>query len=126
LKQFRNLLTYKSFRVLDTIILRAKVNSRAATTGFLTLPNNPQQGANESFNFFRASIAGDVVHLEGLELNLRIPIPSTPTGPQVEYRNVQLKTDVDIKAGQKVAIGKASIDPAGDAIILVVSAKVVD
>lgn len=126
LKQFRNLLNYKSFRVVDTIILRAKVNSRAQTNGFLNLPNNTQQSANEEFDFFRATIIGDVIHLEGLQLNLKIPVPVTPTGPQVEYRNVQLKTDVDIKAGQKVAIGKASIDPAGDAIILVVSAKVVD
>jgi len=126
LKQFRNLLNYKSFRVVDTIILRAKENSVAQTSGFLNLPNNTQQGTNEDFAFDRATITSDAIHIKNLRLNLRIPTPIANGGTQWEYRNIHLQTDVDIKAGQKVAIGKASIDPAGDAIILVVSAKVVD
>src|SRR5581483_2890827 len=98
------------------------------TSGFLNLPNNTPQATNEVFSFYKAIVSGDVVRLTNLELSLKIPMsfPAGTTGVQWENRNVLLKTDVDIKAGQKVAIGKASIDPAGDAIILVVSAKVVD
>jgi hypothetical protein len=125
LKQFRNLLNYKSFRVVDTIILRTREANVAATSGFFNLPNDTH-GASEDFSLERATIAGDVIHLKNLKLRLGIPTPVSPGAPQFEYRNIHLQTDVDIKAGQKVAIGKASIDPAGDAIILVVSAKVVD
>jgi hypothetical protein len=40
--------------------------------------------------------------------------------------DVHISTDADVKAGQKVAIGKASVDANGDALILVVSANVVN
>jgi hypothetical protein len=133
LKQFRNLLTYKSFRVLDTLILRLKENSRGETGGFLALPNVPPPGASEGFVIERASISGDVVHLKSLRLRVSVPTPavaapSNNAQPNVAFvpRDVSLSTDVDIKTGQKVAIGKASVNPAGDALILVVSAKVVD
>jgi hypothetical protein len=124
LKQFRSLLNYKSFRVLDTIILRAKENSQAHSGGFLALPNVPAPGATVGFRVGRATITDDVVHLK--DLNLGVEVPTTTNKGEVVNRGISLGTDADVRVGQKVAIGKASVDTAGDALILVVSANVVN
>jgi hypothetical protein len=124
LKQFRSLLNYKSFRVLDTIILRAKENSPAHTGGFLALPNTQPPGASMGFSIGRATVTEDVVHLKDLKFSAQVP---TTTGKgDITYRDVSFGTDADVKIGQKVAIGKASVDAGGNALILVISANVVN
>jgi len=124
LKQFRNLLNYKSFRVLDTVILRGKENSPMSTGGFLALPNAP--GATDDFFVQKPSVHDDVVRLK--ELNLRVHIPTTRLNDkgQVITSTVAVATDAEVKIGQKVAIGKASVNAVGDALILVISANVVN
>ena len=124
LKQFRNLLTYKSFHVLDTILLRAKENSEANSEGFLPMPNVPAPGATAKFRVARTTITDDVVHLKGLVLYVMVPV-ATAKG-QFTNQPISISTDADMKAGQKVAIGKASVDTNGAALILVVSANVVN
>ena len=124
LKQFRSLLNYKSFRVLDTIIMRAKENSMAHSDGFLALPNVQPPGATAGFRVGRATITDDVVHLK--DLNLTVTVPTATSKGEITNRGISLGTDADVKVGQKVAIGKASVDAAGNALILVVSANVVN
>jgi hypothetical protein len=123
LKQFRSLLNYKSFRVLDTIILRGRENSGMSSGGFLALPGTTS--ATADFRVQRPSVTEDIVHLKDLNLNVRITTTRV-NEKAVTMNEVRISTDADVKAGQKVAIGKASVDANGDALILVVSAKVVD
>ena len=124
LKQFRSVLNYKSFRVLDTILVRAKEDSPASSGGFLALPNVPAPGASVNFRIDRSTITDDMVHLK--LLSLHVDVPATTNTGQITNRSISLGTDADIKTGQKVAIGKASVDSAGNALILVVSATVVN
>ncbi len=123
IRQFRNLLNYKSFRVLDTIILRGKEQSYTESTGYLAVPGSPS--AKVVFKVEHPSLSEDVVHLRNLRLQVYAPVV-TAKGEQTSEVLATIATDADIKAGQKVAIGKASVDANGDALILVVSAKVVD
>jgi len=118
-RQFHNLLTYKSFRVLDTILLRAQENRPAMTGGFLPVPDAPAAGDTINFHVDKPAITDTGVHLGQLGLRVLMPNPSAT-------RDVVIATDADVKTNQKIAIGKASFDAAGDALILVVSAKVVD
>lgn len=124
LKQFRSLLNYKAFHVLDTLILRGRENSGMASSGFLAVPG--AAGATADFRVQRPSVTDDVVHLKDLTLTVRIPTSRVTDKGIVITNDVRISTDADVKAGQKVAIGKASVDSNGDALILVVSAKVVD
>ncbi|SRR5579872_595334 len=124
LKQFRSLLNYKSFRVLDTLILRGKENSGMGTTGFLTIPGS-QPGTSE-FRVQHPAVTDEIIHLKDLMLRVMIPTGFHDVKGDPGFHEVRIATDADIKAGQKVAIGKASVDANGDALILVVSAKVVD
>lgn len=124
LKQFRSLLSYKNFRVLDTIILRGKENSYMSSDGFLALPGSA--GATADFTVQHPGVTDDIVHLKNLALTVHIPTTRVNDKGHVITTDVRIATDADVKAGQKVAIGKASVDSAGDALILVISAKVVD
>jgi hypothetical protein len=124
LKQFRSLLNYKAFHVLDTIILRGRENSGMGSSGFLAVPG--AAGATVDFRVQHPSVTDDVVHLKDLNLNVRIPTGRANQMGNMITNDVHIGTDTDVKAGQKVAIGKASVDANGDALILVVSAKVVD
>ena len=126
LRQFRGVLTYKSFRLLDTVILRAREDQPSIdTAGVLPMPGVPAGFATSyAFHFVHPRVTEEAVHLGGLSLNVRMPVAGP--GGQVTFADVYIKTDVDIKPNQKVAIGKASVNKEGDALILVVSAKVVD
>lgn len=124
LKQFRTLLNYKAFRVLDTVILRGKENNTMSSRGFLALPNS--LGATDEFFIRRPTVRDDVVHLKELTLLVNIPTSRTNDKGHVITSPVSISTDADVKVGQKVAIGKASVDASGNALILVVSANVVN
>ena len=59
-----------------------------------------------------------------LSLSIRVPI-AVPTGTTNE--DARIATDVDVPEGKKVVIGKTSaLEGADGALILVISAKVVD
>jgi len=64
-----------------------------------------------------------VVRINDLALVLRIPVRS---GPELNYQEVSIGTSVDALEGQKVVVGKANIDNADSALILVLTAKVID
>lgn len=120
LRQFHNVLTYKSFRILDTIILRAREQQMAESSGVLPLNNS-------TYRFLTKveRVTDDSIHFSHLDLHVNIPQAVSPKG-EVAFTGVNIGTDAQVKAGQKVAIGKASVDKEGDALILVISAKVVD
>jgi hypothetical protein len=49
----------------------------------------------------------------------------TKDGPQTRRIDVaSIRTDIDVREGQKVVVGKANIGPEKGALILVVTAKV--
>jgi hypothetical protein len=43
-----------------------------------------------------------------------------------KIQNVRLNTNIDMKEGQKVVVGKANIDGSENALIVILTAKVVD
>lgn len=59
--------------------------------------------------------------------------PKTPCGVPIktsdrdwQYQEVHISTSIDIREGQKVVVGKANIDNADNALILVLTAKVIE
>jgi len=128
-KQLRALFPYKSYRVIDAFVLRGSAttsqrSSLANTSGILL-------GTNSEYRF---SYTGATV-LPGTPRSLRINNLdleiSTPTGARNEKgnpitRNVGIRTDVDIPEGQKVVVGKSNFTGADDALVLVLSAKILE
>jgi hypothetical protein len=131
IKQLKGVFSYRAYRLLDSFVLRARVGHGADSDGFLTaLAANMPGGAQTTYSFFfrNSAISGvdknRVVRLDDVRLRVRVPHAS---GGGVNYSESAIHTDFDVREGQKVVVGKSSlVDGSDGALILVVSAKIVD
>ncbi len=123
-KQLKGVFNYKSFRLLDSFVLRSRDTEKAVTNGFLTpLETTLPAGTKISYQFQYGRVSLDgreanrVIRYDNLRLGIRLP----------GGNDIGISTDVDVPEGKKVVVGKTSaIEGADGALILVISAKVVD
>jgi hypothetical protein len=123
-KQLHGLFAYKSYHVMQSFILRSRDGRDANDKG--TLPNT---NSDYSFQYRSATVSQTtprVVHIDQMQFQV-----TTPTGeknnngsPALRYANIP--SDIDIGEGQKVVVGKSSTNATDEALILVVTAKVVE
>jgi hypothetical protein len=125
-KQLHALFAYKGYKLLESFVVRGREGRRVETTGSLH-----GTSSTYSFSYNGASLSGDtskVVHLEGLSLNILTPQPNGALdkngNPQRSY--IDIRTDLDAGEGQKVVVGKSNMNGTGDAVILVITAKVLE
>jgi hypothetical protein len=130
-KQLKAIFNYKGFRLLESFVLRSRDGEHGDTNGFLppieTLP--PGHKMSYQFQYNKVSIEGGegarVARFERLKLGLRMPIAEANGG--VTNVDASIATDVDVPEGKKVVVGKTSaLEGSDGALILVISAKVVD
>ncbi len=127
IKQLKGVFSYKGFRVLDSFVLRSRDGERGETSGFLAPIENlpPGNKITYGFRYNRVIVDGTenakVIRFDGLRLGMRVPVQGAGAMDAV------ISTDVDVPEGKKVVVGKTSgIEGADSALILVISAKVVD
>ena len=113
LDQLRNVMTYKSYRVLDTVVVTGKDSDSVQESGITPKIGDTDQGYMFQFGT-SPHVSGEgaerYVHFDNLHLGL------SGIG--------DLRTSVDVKKGQQVVIGKTTIKD--HAVILVLSAKIID
>lgn len=129
--QLRNLFPYASYRLLDTAILRVSEDAVGEVRGELPLPDGvtaaggagmpgAQGGYSITINTLRKpqpqSAGGISVH----EFRCMIGIPRASGGRD----DVNVQTQLSMKEGQQVVVGKAGVGAAGT-LFVVVSARVV-
>jgi len=66
-----------------------------------------------------------LLRLNNFSLNLQIH-PGLDKDGKDKYQHVSVATNIDMKEGQKIVVGKANIDDSENALIVVLTAKVVD
>jgi len=130
-KQLKTIFNYKGFRLLESFVLRSRDGEHGGTSGFLSPLETLPQGNKISYQFQynRVFIEGGdsarVAHFERLQLNLKVPVATSDGGTTSVDAGVS--TDVDVPEGKKVVVGKTSaLEGSDGALILVISAKVVD
>ena len=127
-QQLRNVFGLKSVRVLETAVLRGRDGKGGLTTGIMAPPGKVDAPAIYLIGYDRAEVStsekGANVRIDKLRFNARLPSATGAGG--VQFYESSINTDVDIREGQKVVVGKTSIDNAAQSIFLVVTAKVVD
>jgi hypothetical protein len=138
--QLTGLFPYKSYRLAETMVVRSRDGAEGHVSGVLRGTGEGSPQAPYRFSYKRA-IVGHVekerqIRLDNLELVVDVPSAEPafqaagkakePAIFPVTYKHVVLKTDIDAREGQKVVVGKATLDGAGQALILVVTARVVD
>jgi hypothetical protein len=129
-KQLHGLFTYKSYKLADSLMLRARAarpynNQQQQVEG--TLP-----GLRYTLAYSNLSVSPEpprTIHIDGLNFRLNGPQTTTESGrTTTAYTDTlaRLSVDLDLKEGQKTVVGKSSINPAGDALILVIVPKVAE
>lgn len=131
-RQMKSTFSFQGFRLLDTLILRAR-EGRGGDASGIAAPTSAAVGPNKTFYHFKfnnISISGDkerVIRLDNLRMGARIPyVEKGGSEPQYRYADTGFNTDIDIREGQKVVVGKSSLDGSAEAMVLVVTAKVVE
>jgi hypothetical protein len=129
-KQLKGIFNYKSFRLLESFVLRSRDGEHGDTNGFLPPLENLPPGSKISYQFQYNEVSLDgsdnarVAHFHHLRLAIRVPIAVSSGTTSVD---ASIATDVDVPEGKKVVVGKTSaLEGADGALILVISAKVVD
>jgi hypothetical protein len=117
--QLRNVMAYKSYRVVDTILASAKEGDNFNESAIIPKISETDSGTPEYSFSGNPRVTGEgadqAIHFENLRFDLRNVSGGRP---------VSIYTSVDVKKGQQVVVGKATVQDR--AVILVLTAKVVD
>jgi len=130
-KQLRAQFGYNDFQLLDSAFLRNREGTEGIASG-----NAAQMIANAptgttaiyQIRYREATVTpsdrGNVIRVDRFSFNNKVPVSNGTGGWQ--YIDIGFNTNLDIREGQKVVVGKAKIDGTEKALILVVTAKAVD
>jgi len=118
-KQMKDTFSYKGFRLFDTILMHGV----ARLTGIL--PGIPT-GTNENY-FYELGCKGirfsqDGKNAEILGFGFQVKVPVSPGAK--EFGVSGISTDLTIREGQKLVLGKIKLDKTENAVFLVLSAKI--
>ena len=128
-KQLKSTFSYKGYQLIDTEVMRVRAGQGGEVSGVVN--GAPSVGPNKTLSQvkFRSALVstdekGRAIRIDGLKVGLRIPVMSGEK--QYLYIDTGINTDVDIREGQKVVVGKANMDGSDRASIVVLTAKVVE
>jgi hypothetical protein len=128
--QLKSTFTFKDYKMLDVLTLRTRAGSAAETTGILSSAANPRLSM---FSIRNATVGedGTTIRIDRMHAGLRFPIGQRTTDTKsgtrtaTEYMNTGIDQDVDVKEGQKVVVGRASLEGPEKALFLILTARVV-
>ncbi len=124
--QLKGVLQYQGFRVVDTLLTRTAQSGSVELRGLTSSGGVEGQRPAYEFKVGRASEGQNrVVRLTGMSLNLKIP-QVVKGSAHIQFHEANIRADVDIREGQKVVVGKTSFDVPDTALILILTAKVVN
>lgn len=125
LQQLRSTFTYKSYQLLDTIFVRNRSGAEVRTDG--SLPRSAPDGQPGSYtlmydrSYLTRDEKVDVIHLSRLVLSVSSSSSEVGRGGG---RGGSISTDIDLRSGQMVVVGKTTIGQS--ALIAVINARVVN
>jgi hypothetical protein len=132
-KQLRAIFPYNDYQLLSTMLLRSGEGSTSFSNGLLKPFQNAPGGIAPSVYSIRynsATVSSDeanpTIHLREFRFDTRIAIV-TGTAPSTQFQtfSIGIETDVDLREGQKVVVGKANIESTDSAVFVILSAKLV-
>ncbi len=128
-KQLRAIFPYKTYDLLSTMLIRSREGTRAGNDGVMhALTKAPAAPfpSTYSVNYSDSTVSTDdgtaMVHLRDFRFITRMPVGS---GSQWQLKEVSINTDVDLRDGQKVVVGKSNVGSSDSALFVVLSARLV-
>jgi hypothetical protein len=138
-RQLKSTFTFKSYRLATTLLNRVKNGGRLSLrwVGSPLLASAAATAATPGFNEFNVQgvklvqdeNGRDVVQMSSFNFGTRIPIQTSSiataggSAPVVQYEQTGITTDISIREGEPTIVGTLNVGPAGDALIIVVTAK---
>jgi hypothetical protein len=122
--QLKGAFTFKEYRMLDALSLRTRAGSSAETSGILNAASPPRM-SQFSIRNTTVSEDGTTIRIDRMHAGLRIPLPGVSTQKSQEYINSGIDQDVDVKEGQKVVVGRSSLEGPQQALFLILTAHVI-
>ncbi|MEO8370362.1 MAG: secretin N-terminal domain-containing protein [Candidatus Solibacter sp.] len=130
--QLKGAFAFKEYKMLDTLSLRTRTGSPAETSGILNSASPPRMS---QFSIRSAAVTddGSTVRIDRMHAGLRLPYSKTNVdakagipGPKTtDYINSGIDQDIDIKVGQKVVVGRSSLEGPQQALFLILTATVI-
>lgn len=121
LAQLKSTFAFKEYGLLDTLTLRTRTGSMAETSGVLDASTPPRMTV---FSIRSATVSDDgTIRIDRMHAGLRIPVTAQS---KVDYVNTGIDQSIDVKEGQKVVVGRASLAGPEKALFLILTAKVVE
>jgi type II/III secretion system protein len=115
--ELKRLFPYKSFRLLDSILLRTQPGNRASTRGTIA-PGGDAKTMSYGFEVQPSTVTDDpqgrLIRLDNLNLHV-----------EGGDHSAGIQTEITVREGQRVVVGKSNIGTGGS-LILVVTAKVTE
>jgi hypothetical protein len=126
--QLKNAFPFKAYRLLDSLELRTR-NGLGGDGSGSPGPNAAGLGATVTqFHMNSASVSqdGSSVRIDNMKAGIKIPTGSRSGIPaKIDYVDLGVNADVDIKPGQKVVVGHLSMGQ-NQALFLVLTVRVVN
>lgn len=124
--QLKGIFAFKSFRMLDTVVLRTQPGNKAGASGILGAADAPK--TRYHLNVRPSAVTDDpngrLIRLNDLSLALNVPVNSG--SGQLTYMDAGINTEITVREGQKVVVGKSNLGTPDQALVLVVTAKVAE
>jgi len=127
IKQLRGVFPYQGYRLMDTLMVRCRNGRDGVVNGIAPSEADDVNKTIYELRFRSVTLipdnTGKRIRVDGLRLGAKIPI-RTSSGST--YIDTAINTELDIREGQKVVVGKATVDSSNNALFLVLTARVVD
>jgi hypothetical protein len=132
--QLKETLRYPGYRLLDVIVARGSEGSRFQASGIADKGDLWVKDADAFYHLIvgRARVesgpAPRMVELQNFQFAFDVPVPVPPPAPpsSFNYKNIGVSGNIDIREGEHVVVGKSGLTGSDNAIVLVLSAKIVD
>ena len=129
-KQLRAVFPYKNYQLLSSMLLRSSEGTHAGNNGVMKSLTNIENYSNPSgysVGYDEASISPEegrpIIHLRNFQFKTAVPVGNAAS---IQLIDVAIRTDVDLREGQKVVAGKANIDNSDLALFVVLTARIVE
>jgi hypothetical protein len=135
--ELNEIFTYDNYHLVDTLFIRCRDGSEASTSGMLPSGTSDSEEAVYDLRIDRVSATYDhnepyAIRLDDVSFSATMPHTIAQSGSgggrptRIERREVGIRADIDLREGQQVVVGKASLSSSDMALFVVISAKVVE
>ena len=129
--QLREVFGYDTIQLIETTAMRARHGSDGKINGILPKRLADDREARYEFYFDRLKVtedgSGRSIRLDGLNAGVQAPHTVVIDGaPATRYMQTGVRTDIDLREGQKAVIGKTSIEGGAETIFVVVTGTIIE